>query len=172
MISLHCLHRQALLHRRQAGISLLEVLVAILILSLGLLGLGSLQATGLRMNHSAYLRSLAAQSAQDMADRMRANKKAACEGEYDTDDPPDTATLPGRDVSEWLTSELAILPAGAGSIVTEVPADANCDNPQTPVTAVIIVEWDDQRAGIKGESPDDTPDNDATNARLMFSTQL
>lgn len=150
---------------RQAGVSLLEVLVAIVVLSLGLLGLGSLQATGLRMNHSAYLRSLAAQSAQDMADRLRANRQAALAGAYNIAigaSAPDTSTLPKREVNEWLTSELAGLPAGDGSIAVN---SAN-------QTAIITVEWDDQRAGVRGETPDDTPGNAATNARLMLSTRL
>lgn len=165
MIPSHSSHRQAPWQRCQTGISLLEVLVAILVLSLGLLGLGSLQATGLRMNHSAYLRSLAAQSAQDMADRLRANRQAALAGDYNIAigaSAPDTSTLPKRDVNEWLTSELAMLPAGDGSISVN----------NATQTAVITVEWDDRRAGIRGETPDDTPSNAATNARLVLSTRL
>lgn len=156
---------QAIGHRRQAGISLLEVLVAILILSLGLLGLGSLQATGLRMNHSAYLRSLAAQSAQDMADRLRANRGAALAGSYNITiaaSAPDTSTLPNREINEWLTSELAALPAGDGSITVN----------NATQTAIITVEWDDRRAGVRGVDSDETPGNAATNARLVLSTRL
>lgn len=165
MNPLSILHVQSVGPGRHAGISLLEVLVAILVLSLGLLGLGSLQATGLRMNHSAYLRSLAAQSAQDMADRLRANRQAALAGSYNITigaSAPDTSTLPKRDVNEWLTSELTMLPAGDGSISVN----------NATQTAVITVEWDDRRAGIRGETPDDTPSNAATNARLVLSTRL
>lgn len=59
------------------GFTLVEVLVALLILSIGLLGLAGLQAGGLRSNHSAYLRSQAVMLAHDMADRMRSNPVAA-----------------------------------------------------------------------------------------------
>ena len=59
---------------KQSGFTLLEVLVAILIFAIGLLGLASLQTVGQRTNHSAYLRSQAVIQAYDIADRIRANK--------------------------------------------------------------------------------------------------
>lgn len=165
MIPLPLSHDRRLGDSRQAGVSLLEVLVAILVLSLGLLGLGSLQATSLRMNYSAYMRSHAAQAALDMADRMRANRQAALAGAYNISigaSAPDTSTLPKSEVNEWLTSELAALPAGDGSIAVN----------NATQSAVIIVEWDDRRAGVRGVNVDETPGNAATNARLMLSTQL
>lgn len=68
--------------QRAAGFTLLEILVAILILSIGLLGLASLQASGLRSNHSGYLRSKATIFAYEMADRLRANRATAIAGNY------------------------------------------------------------------------------------------
>ena len=56
----------------ESGYALLEVLIAALVISFGLLGLAGLQATGLRNNHSAYLASVATQLTYDMADRIRA----------------------------------------------------------------------------------------------------
>src|SRR3569833_2681867 len=44
---------------RQRGFTMLEVLISVVVLSIGLLGIASLQATGQRNNHSAYLRSQA-----------------------------------------------------------------------------------------------------------------
>src|SRR5215510_11075504 len=57
----------------QRGLSMIEVLVAIVIISLGLLGMAGLQASGLRTSQSAFYRAQAAQFANDMAERMRAN---------------------------------------------------------------------------------------------------
>lgn len=45
--------------RRDGGFSLVEVLVALLVLAIGLLGLAALQAQGLRFNHDAYVRTQA-----------------------------------------------------------------------------------------------------------------
>lgn len=60
----------------ESGFAMLEVLIAALVISFGLLGLAGLQATGLRNNHSAYLASVATQLTYDMADRIRANVSA------------------------------------------------------------------------------------------------
>ncbi|MBA1146523.1 type IV pilus modification protein PilV [Ectothiorhodospiraceae bacterium WFHF3C12] len=69
--------------RQASGFTLIEVLVALLVLSLGLLGLAAMQAQGLRFNQSAYLRSQATYMAYDIIDRMRANREAAINGDYD-----------------------------------------------------------------------------------------
>jgi len=62
---------------RQSGFTLLEVLVAILVLSIGLLGLAGLMASSIRNNHSAYQRTQATWLAYDMIDRMRVNRANA-----------------------------------------------------------------------------------------------
>lgn len=62
---------QIMMPRR--GFSLLEVLVTLIVMSVGLLGLAALQATTLQNNHSAYQRVQATLLASDMADRMRSN---------------------------------------------------------------------------------------------------
>ncbi|MBP7136860.1 MAG: type IV pilus modification protein PilV [Sphingomonadaceae bacterium] len=56
-----------------SGFTLLEVLIALLIFSLGLLGMASLMVLSVRTNQSAYLRTQATFLAQAMMDRMRAN---------------------------------------------------------------------------------------------------
>lgn len=66
------------------GFSLLEVLIALVIFSLGMLGLTGLLAVSTKVNHSAYLRSQASFLAQSMADRMRANSRAVWAGDYDS----------------------------------------------------------------------------------------
>lgn len=60
-----------------AGFTLIEILIAMLILSVGLLGLAGFQATSLRNNTSAYNRSQATQLAYDLSDRVRANVAGA-----------------------------------------------------------------------------------------------
>jgi type IV pilus assembly protein PilV len=60
--------------KRHRGVSLIEVLVALLILSIGLLGVAGLQVVALRSNHGSFVRGQAVLLASDMADRMRANR--------------------------------------------------------------------------------------------------
>lgn len=61
------------LHKAQAGFTLIEVMIAVLIFSVGLLGMGALMVISVKTNQSSYLRSQASFLAQAMADRMRAN---------------------------------------------------------------------------------------------------
>lgn len=68
---------------KQRGVSLIEVLVAVLVFSLGMVGLAALLIMAGRSNHSAYLRTQAIFLAQSMADRMRFNAIAVWQGQYD-----------------------------------------------------------------------------------------
>ncbi len=67
------------------GFSLVEVMVALLILSVGLLGLAGLQVLGLKHTGNAYFRTQATLLASEMAERIHANPLAAVRGEYDFD---------------------------------------------------------------------------------------
>ena len=60
--------------RANAGFTLIEVMVAALVLAIGILGLATSMLTGLKSDKSAYYRSQAAAIATDMAERMRLNR--------------------------------------------------------------------------------------------------
>ncbi|MDH3608240.1 MAG: type IV pilus modification protein PilV [Gammaproteobacteria bacterium] len=68
--------------KKQFGTSLIEVLIAVVVMSVGLVGLAALQTLSLKNNHSAYLRTQATFLAYDMVDRMRANVSSAQSGSY------------------------------------------------------------------------------------------
>lgn len=59
---------------KAAGYNLLEMLVALLVISVGLLGVTSLQLKGQQVNHLSYVRTQATYLAYDFMDRIRANK--------------------------------------------------------------------------------------------------
>ncbi len=63
--------------RRQAGFSMVEVLVSIIVLSFGLLGMVGLQAAALKGNREARLQSVATGLARELAEMMRGNKTVA-----------------------------------------------------------------------------------------------
>lgn len=70
--------------RPQQGFTLLEVLIALVVLSVGLLGIAGLQTSGMRFNYTANVEGTAAMLAQNMADRMRANSGGGTGGQSAT----------------------------------------------------------------------------------------
>lgn len=62
-------------HRRANGFTLVEVLVALVVMTVGMLGVAVLYVEGLRMNRTSILRTLAVGLTSDMADRIRANSQ-------------------------------------------------------------------------------------------------
>ncbi|MBK9246481.1 MAG: type IV pilus modification protein PilV [Burkholderiales bacterium] len=120
------------------GFSLIEVLVAIVVLSIGLLGLAALQVSGLRVGQSSFYRAQAAQLATDMADRLRANAGEArtCELALGDATPSSPTTTCERDLAEW-RNRLRSLPGGNGAV--DVDPVANM--------VTVTVQWDDSRGG-------------------------
>ncbi len=118
----------------QRGVTLIEVLVALLVLSIGLLGLAGLQTVALQHNQAAYMRSQATNLAHDVADRMRANREAALAGDYDTNDcdAPTEKDPDDSDLGEWCAA-VRQLPGGTASI-------SRSDNRFT-----ITIQWGEER---------------------------
>ena len=133
------------------GFTLLEILIAVVVLSIGLLGVASLQALGQRSNHSAYLRSQATALAYDMIDRMRANNAGVSGGDYNSiDTTANTYTDPGcassacsssqmaqYDMYDWQQELSTQMPSGNGKV-----AGAGSGSIFT-----VTVMWDDDRNG-------------------------
>lgn len=120
------------------GFSLIEVLVSIVVLSIGLLGLASLQVSGLRVGQSSFYRAQAAQLATDMADRLRANAGEArtCELALADATPTSLTTTCERDLAEW-RNRLRGLPGGNGAVEVDLAASL----------VTVTVQWDDSRGG-------------------------
>lgn len=129
--------------RREKGFGLIEVLVSLLILAVGLLGLGSLQTTGLTMTSEARNRSQAVFIAEDLFERARANREnlngydtsAADDLECKTNFAISNGGVATDDIAEWQNSIACLLPNGNGSVevsgntvTVEVTWDANSGN--------------------------------------------
>jgi type IV pilus assembly protein PilV len=147
----------------QKGFTLLEVLIAVVVLSIGLLGLASLQVTNMQMNQQSLMRSQEAHLAYDMVDRMRVNMPGVNAGAYDLPTLPtasDTncttttgctpAAMAAQDYFEWNSAVTAMLPGGDGIVCLDsTPQDGTdsanpaCDN--TGNMFAVKLWWDHDR---------------------------
>ena len=141
----------------QHGFSMVEVLVAVLVLGVGLLGLASLQLAGLRANESTRVRTEVTIAVYDIADRLRADTGAffvkgqgskgiisiahdACDGTYATN-------AVGRWEEDFCGLGLPEPPSGNFASV-----DCQDGNPCGSGNCTISVRWDDQHASRRGTS--------------------
>ena len=115
--------------RRQRGFSLIEVMVALFVLSIGLLGLAGLQTLGLKFNVQSYQRTQATLNAYDIMDRIRANPVGMTASAYDNIDLSpnpsavdcmaagcDAAQMADYDIGQWKASLTSLLSQGQGGI--------------------------------------------------------
>lgn len=112
---------------KSSGFTLVEILVTLLVISIGLLGVAGLHSLSLRNNYDALMRSHASALASDIADRMRANQAAVVDGgEYDDVELGAAPTIDATssqaaiDVFEWKEALAAQLPDGDGAIAIDV----------------------------------------------------
>jgi len=163
--------------KKQHGATLIEVLVAMLILAIGLLGLAGLQTVSVQSNQGAYYRSQATILANDIVDRMRANRVAAIanRSSYSVSFPASksdntiSGTVATQDINGWLNALALSLPQGTGSLSLD-----NTNN------ITVIICWNDRRAAIKAaEAVAATSDSCSSPAsinssfeRFTYRTQL
>lgn len=111
---------------KQKGVSLIEALVALVVLSIGLLGVAFLVIRGLVSTNTADGHTLASLLANDMVERMHANPVGIADGNYNelTDVPSGTmcslsctpAQLAQLDMKQWRDRLSLTLPAGSGTV--------------------------------------------------------
>lgn len=155
---------------RQRGISLIEVMMAVLIFSIGLIGLASLMVMATRSNHAAYLRTQVVFLANSMAGRMSANPAAVWTGDYNSTAYPvaagtvgcasgsacDAAQLATHDQRLWSNQLRAFLPNPAATIDCSGVGSAGYDptsqlamRPPYGGTCKMQITWNEQQAGDK-----------------------
>lgn len=167
----------------QKGLTLIEVLIAFVILAIGMLGIAGLLITSSKANNSSYAKQQAVQCIYDIFDKIRANYQAAINGNYNISNisssgPPSPVSPPGvmcnqtscsssqlasYDTWHWLTQDVSKLPSGSGSI-TSAPSGGN-----TLIT--VTVQWDDSLAqNVIGASS--APASNPNYVQLTIQSQL
>lgn len=165
----------------ERGYTLIEVMVALFILSFGLLGMAGLQVASLKQNQSAYMRSQATILAYDIIDRMRANIAASENGDYfisagtvtnncETTNGCTDSEMAAHDVARWQARLAEELPSGSGLVCRDADTDDSTggniatpacgDNTDSDLPVVVYVWWNDERT------------SNAVSTRLAVSTSL
>ncbi len=176
---------------QQQGFTLLEILIALVIFSVGLLGIAGLQMTGMKQTHNSHLRSVATTQVMDLADRMRANMAgveannygdyasyamdySACTTDCATCTPRDCANLECNaaelaeyDMCEWTMETVAALPGGAAHVcLDDTPAPASAATDWSTGTTSLV--WGCSDTGnvhaVKIQWTERTLDNENQNA--------
>lgn len=156
------------LKSRQRGVSLIEVLMAVLIFSIGLIGLAGLLVVSTRSNHTAYLRTQVTFLANNMAARMSANPVGVWSGNYNSAVYPiaaasagcgvgaacDAAGLATHDQQVWSTQLRTFLPNPTASIACTGAGSAGYDptsqlNHRPPYggNCLMKINWTERGAG-------------------------
>lgn len=152
------------------GFTLLEALIAMVVISVGLLGVLGLQALSLASTHISATRSVATTLAEDMAERMRANPAGAAANHYaklgngagatKMVDCADHACTPAQmasyDALAWKRALAAALPTGRGRVtcLDQWPADTDACSPGSAYTITVIWSEPDRRAAAADQCPD------------------
>jgi len=132
--------------RRQQGFSLIEAMVALVVLSVGMLGIAGLFVTTLRSGGGAIYRMQAVNLAADLADRIRANRTANvayagaaadnnCYGAAAVADCT-PAQMAANDLLVWQNQVAQVLPAGNSVVAVNGAA--------VPYTYTITITWIEQ----------------------------
>lgn len=139
--------------RLQTGVGLIEVLIAVLVLGVGLLGIAALQAITLRNSSTSAERTQAALQTYSMLDTLRSQRAAAVAGSFNTgaDYQCSTSTTLGTPgtLAGWLADlRNTVSPSACGRI------DCSTDATTGVTTCTIGVKWSELRAtGGKEDQP-------------------
>lgn len=123
--------------RTARGFTLVEVLIALLVLSIGMLGIAALYLETLRASRSALVRTQAVTLAGSLADRMRANRSPAgvynCGGTCEAGEGGNAIAI--ADLNAWRAAVATQLPTGVGSVAF-VAGAANAPDAYT-----VTISW-------------------------------
>ncbi len=138
------------LDKRQTGVGLIEVLIAVLVLSIGFLGIAALQAKSLSTNNSSMSRTQAVIESYSILDAMRADRTNALAGAYNqTVTANNCPALGGGLVSDQLSSWCTELGNNGLGATANTTGNVTC---LATGDCTITIQFDDSRAGLGGSN--------------------
>lgn len=125
--------------RGARGASMIEVLVSLVIISIGLLGNAGLLLQANKSNLSSYFRTQATVMAHDIIESMRVNRTAATSGDYNIalGSAAAAGDLAGEDLIRWKSLLAQHLPAGNGAVTVDISGKTT-----------VVIQWDDDGDGV------------------------
>jgi type IV pilus assembly protein PilV len=160
------------------GFSLIEVMVAIVIISFGVLGMAALQFLSLRGNNQSYERTQATALAYEIADQMRANAARANAGAFDlgASAPANSSNCASQsctdqemaayELRQWYQRLTTVLPSSTARIQR---SPSPC--PATGCMQTVTIMWDENRNGASGLGCDPSNNGDMSCVRISFYSQ-
>lgn len=138
--------------RVDRGFTLLEVLIAVLVFSIGLLGVAGMVLASMRGTHTAQIHTQATVLAQWMGEAMRSNPAGVMAGSYTGTAPSAVSTtctsgctaaqLAARDMENWGSLLARSLPTGQGTIRCELNSPIRSGQPAFPAgLCTISITW-------------------------------
>jgi type IV pilus assembly protein PilV len=139
---MHMTHSHRPSRRVARGMTLVEVLVTLVLISVGLLGVAALQLTSLKGNQEAYVRSQASALAGFILDRMRANPQAFRTGAYTVafNGTGTAGTTAGNDLAAWQAEINRLLPGGLTNAAGSIASVAG-----SPNIVTITIQWSERQ---------------------------
>lgn len=153
----------------QRGVTLVESMIALLVISIGLLGIAALQLTAMSQNTSSLNHSQAVWIANNMADRIRAN---VCDiNQAPTYNGIDTINGYSQDCSGNFCNNLQMVVADAADwtdMVQTLPAGRGTVVLNNSILTISVM-WDDDGTGANGTGCNPANANDLTCYRVAVA---
>ncbi|MCC5826461.1 type IV pilus modification protein PilV [Alkalimonas sp.] len=118
----------------QSGVSLLEVMIAMLVLGIGLLGVAALQASSVRNTQNSYERTMAIVMVDSVIESIRANPNAAPGAYAMSDCSPASGGLIAEQLTHWVTR-----------LKQELGDSVQCSIVFNTDRYVVEISWKDER---------------------------
>jgi len=156
----------------QRGFTLVEILVTVVLVSVGLLGVAALQLTTLRGNQDAYVRSQASVLASDILDRMRVNPFGFRTDAYKVtfNGTGDPATRAGKDLKDWQDEIDRSLPGTDEESAGQV--DRTYDDTTRRHIVTITIQWRERGEGAGAAEADDTDGADGELRQFQTRSEI
>lgn len=130
--------------QHQRGIGMIEVLIAVLVVSIGFLGMAALQAKALSTNNSATARSMAIVASYSVIDAMRADIVNAKNGAYNTTVTANACTAASGNLASYQLNAWCVELGNTLGAAATTTGQVNCS---VLGDCTVTIQFDDSRAG-------------------------